>query len=524
MRAAIGLRLLLALTLLGWGQFGFAVDYYWTHTGSSTRFSSASAACTSLASRQFQPNASVRFAGSFTPVGGTTTSLYCNIEICYSGGTTCGSPTPEYVVPYNGNALSVSRSGDSCPAGATYDASKGECVAPEPPKDCSSHNGKFIVAGVSGRAAGNLYTTPSVVSIDGARYITAPDGNTRCKPNFDGSGTALCAVRYYGDGTCLPEGEASESDLSEGSYVEVEADTNGEDKCFNFGGSELCLSPDNAGCDIYKGTPWCYKTGDNCGEVNGSFVCFPKSSSRQCLFSNGKLECIETGNPPGSKAPTLIPPSSSDHPYNGGNADGNDKNDPKAPGTGDDTNYAGGGGPPTDLSQTNDELRGLGEKVDESNDLLGDILDVLNGEGEDDSGDSDGTPADAEAEGAAVGEAIADALTDSVELADEERNEEIEDVLNQIPNQVAQWFGADGSAVGLDFLHTIIPQPVACADYVIPFSLAGYSANLRLPVCALAPYKPILEWVIWCLTAIGAWRIAYSGLRQEDAKHARSGY
>ena len=50
------------------------------------------------------------------------------------------------------------------------------------------------------------------------------------------------------------------------------------------------------------------------------------------------------------------------------------------------------------------------------------------------------------------------------------------------------------------------------------------AADVRLPVCALMPYKPILEWVIYCLTAIGAWRIGYSALRQEDSKAAKGGF
>ena len=65
---------------------------------------------------------------------------------------------------------------------------------------------------------------------------------------------------------------------------------------------------------------------------------------------------------------------------------------------------------------------------------------------------------------------------------------------------------------------------MACADYVVPLDLNGYTANIRMPVCALMPYKPILEWVIYCLTAIGAWRIGYSALRQEDAKAAKGGF
>ncbi len=508
MRAAISLRLLLALTLMGWGQLAFASTIsFWqlqAHGNSPTgRFPSDIAACESY---NPNPNATSRVSGG----------------LCYR--TIWGSETwIGYVIP--GSEL--------CPHGntgltcnASCDPPKtivdGQCITPELPKDCSAHNGKTIIAAVPGTQAGSSYSTPGVVSVDGARYVSSPDGKSRCKPNFDGSGTALCAARYAGDGSCMPSGHSESDDLTEGTFADVTDNSSGDEKCLSFGGSQLCLSPDNAGCDIYNGNPWCYQTGDNCGEVNGTFVCFPKTA-RQCTYANGKMECIETGNPPGTKPPAYIPPTSSDHPYNGGNADGNDKNDPKAPGTGSDTNYVGGGGPPTDLSQTNDELRGLGDKLDESTGLLEDIKDLLTGDG-DETGNSDGSAADAEAEGAAVGNQIGDAITTQMEAVDEERNEEVEGVLDELPNQVSQWFGADGSAVGLDFIDNILPAPVACADYVVPLSLNGYTANLRMPVCALMPYKPILEWVIYCLTAIGAWRIGYSALRQEDSKAAKGGY
>lgn len=487
MRAAIGLRLLLALTFMGWGQLAFSVDFYWNLRNpngvQAGPFPSPSAACGAVG------------------LGAVPTQ------------------SPETFTCTNSSTLYASRHGNGCTLPAVYNVQTGQC---EGPKDCSSHNGKFIIAAVSGSQAGSSYSTPGTVSIDGARYVSAPDGNTRCKPNLDGSGTAICAARYGGDGSCMPAGHSEADDLTEGTFVDVTDNSTGDAKCLTFGGKELCLSPDNAGCDVYNGSPWCYQTGDNCGEVNGTFVCFPKTA-RQCTYVNGKMECIDTGNPPGSKPPAYIPPTSSDHPYNGGNADGNDKNDPKAPGTGSDTNYVGGGGPPTDLSQTNDELRGLGDKLDESTSLLEGIKDLLTGDG-DDTGSSDGSPTDAEAEGAALGNQIGDAIATQMEAVDEERNEEVEGVLDQLPNQVSQWFGADGSAVGLDFIDNILPAPVACADYVVPFAINGYTANITLPVCALMPYKPILEWVIYCLTAIGAWRIGYSALRQEDAKAAKGGF
>lgn len=501
MRAAISLRLLLALTLMGWGQLAISASYsYWVKGwGPTPYFQAADAACLSAHPGKYSVSAI-----------GTGTNRTC-VYYDFAGG-------PDYA------GAIVRQMSLICPEGQYLNFALQACDfnPVTPPKDCSSHKGKFITAAVPGKLSGNVYTTPSTVSVKGARYVSAPDGKSRCKPNFDGSGVALCAARFAGDGTCMPAGHPSSSDLSDGTFVDVTDTASTDQKCLNFGGSQLCLSPDNAGCDIYKGSPWCYQTGDNCGEVNGTFVCFPKTA-RQCTYANGKMECIDTGNPQGSKPPSSIPYTSSDHPYNGGNADGNDKNDPKASGSADGSAASGGGAPAADLGETNESIKGLGDKLDESNGLLEDIRDLLTGEG-DDSGNSDGSKADAEAEGAAVGNAVGDAITTHMEAADEARNEEVEDVLDQLPNKVGQWFGTDGAAVGLDFIDSIIPQPVACADYVVPFSIKGYTANLRLPVCALMPYKPILEWVIWCATAIGAWRIGYSALRQEDAKAAKGGF
>lgn len=500
MRAAIGLRLLLALTLMGWGQLAFASTLVtwqrlgWGGSGPAS-YSSTQAAC----GHPLEWGYWIVQGETFQCQGGAVSKI---TKDC----------------PFGDNGIACFA--DCNPPQSLVD---GQCVTPEPPKDCSSHNGKFIIAGVPGTQAGSIYATPTTVSIDGARYISAPDGKSRCKPNFDGSGTALCAVRFAGDGTCMPAGHPSDSDLSDGSFVDVTDDSTGDQKCLTFGGKELCLSPDNAGCDVYNGSPWCYQTGDNCGEVNGTFVCFPKTA-RQCTYANGKMECIETGAPPGSKPPSYIPDTSSDHPYNGGNADGNDKNDPKAPGTAGGSGSGAGGGPQgSDSAATNESIKGLGDKLDESTGLLEDIKDLLTGDG-DDAGNSDGSAADAEAEGAALGNQIGDAIATQMEAVDEERNEEVEGVLDELPNQVSQWFGADGSAVGLDFIDNILPAPVACADYVVPFAINGYTANITLPVCALMPYKPILEWVIYCLTAIGAWRIGYSALRQEDAKAAKGGF
>jgi hypothetical protein len=510
-------RLLLALALMGWGQFGFASEIsYWRFLpyGSSQytqgKYSSAKAACESY---NPNPNATYRVGNQ------TSTQAWCYRTI-YS---TEGHVGYAHLVT---ETCQWGNTGNTCNTSCLAPGQMvgGQCITPEPEPDCSTHLDQMKFAAVDCAASSSgAYSTPSAVSIDGAEYVSAPQlgVNQRVKKNLDGSGTGICVARYQGTGKCQAPVEGTPG-VPDGAYADATPEGN-QPPCFNFGGSELCLSPDNAGCDVYKGNPWCYQTGDTCGEINGEFTCLP-ATSRQCTFVNGKMECIATGNPPGSSPPYVIPPRSSDHPYNGGNADGNDKNDPKAPGAGDDTNYVGGGGPPTDLSQTNDELRALGDKLDDSQSLLQDILDLLSGEGTDDSGDSDGSPADAEAEGASVGNAVGEALTAHMDAVDAERNEEIEGVLDQLPSQVERWFGSDLSAVGLDFVDTIIPQPVACTNYVVPLNLGKYVANLPLPVCTLMPYKSLLEWVIWCLTAIGAFRIGYSALRQDDAKAVRGGY
>ncbi|VEE16354.1 hypothetical protein [Ectopseudomonas mendocina] len=489
MRAAISLRLLLALALMGWGQFGYSATYNFANSTDAVK------AC-QAAERS-----------------GTYPGSWCQVH---------GQQQQAILVSSIGSIIHAYK-WSGCPAGQVPTGTGGQCVAPdpepEPEPDCSTHLDQMKFAAVDCAASpSGAYSTPSVVSIDGGEYVSAPQlgVNQRVKKNLDGSGTGICVARYQGTGKCQAPSEGTPG-VPEGAYADATPEGN-QPPCFDFGGSELCLSPDNAGCDVYKGNPWCYQTGDTCGEIGGEFVCLP-NTSRQCTFVNGKMECISTGNPRGSSPPSVIPGNSSDHPYNGGNADGNDKNDPKAPGTADDTKYVGGGGPPTDMRETNEAIASVGDKVEESKGILQDILDLLSGEGSDDSGDPDGSPADAEAEGAALGNTIADSLTAQMQTVDEERNEEVETVLDQLPNQVGQWFGSDGSAVGLDFMHSILPSPVACADYIVPLTLAGYTANLRLPVCALIPYKPILEWVIWCLTAIGAWRIGYAALRQEDARH-----
>lgn len=62
-----------------------------------------------------------------------------------------------------------------------------------------------------------------------------------------------------------------------------------------------------------------------CGFIAGAYTCV-ETNKRSCGSINGQLVCFAR-DPNGNTSPRPIPPNSPDHPRNGGNSDGNDKND-----------------------------------------------------------------------------------------------------------------------------------------------------------------------------------------------------
>lgn len=488
--------LFLALT----AGYAHAAPYMWsapkTGSGGPYPYSSPADACETLT-----------VGGETWSLGArkTETSFYCG----HTNADGKWFPTSFYI---------SFRGGDGCNPGDVYNPANGQC---ETPKDCSSHKGKSIFAGVSCTATtSGIYATPDHVTIDGAEYVSRPGGGPqRVKQDFDGSGNALCVARYEGTGQCLAPTEGS-PDLSEGTYADATPAEPNQPECLEFDGKNLCLSPDNAGCDIYNGNPWCYQSGDNCGEVNGEFRCLP-NTARQCTYVDGKMECIETGNPKGSKPPKYIPPTSPDHPTNGGNADGRDDNDPLPPGT---TGGGGGGsGQGSNDAATNKSIQEVGDKIDGTNDLLTDIKDGLIGEPYDNSGD--GNDADSQGAGEQAGTGIGDSITEKTGSILEERETESQEYLESLPDKVEDWFGSGGENVGLTgIINTIVPTSAGCSDYIIDASLDKYSSKIVIPGCELTRVKPLLEWVIWCVTLIGLWKILYSSLRQDDVKASKGGF
>lgn len=119
------IRLIVALCLMGWGQFVFAVDYYWVYSGKAGEYPSAFQACEKSAIKERYRGG--RIGSLVTGPGFNTPTFQCFFK---SGS---GEVEKNYVI----------RSGDSCPSETIYNPQTGECEAPEPEK-CESTIGNTI--------------------------------------------------------------------------------------------------------------------------------------------------------------------------------------------------------------------------------------------------------------------------------------------------------------------------------------------------------------------------------------------
>lgn len=119
------IRLTFALGLMGWGQFVFAVDYYWVYSGKAGKYPSAFQACEKSAIKEGYDGG--RIGSLVTGPGFNTPTFQCFFK---SGS---GEVEKNHVV----------RSGDSCPSETIYNPQTGECEAPEPEK-CESSIDQII--------------------------------------------------------------------------------------------------------------------------------------------------------------------------------------------------------------------------------------------------------------------------------------------------------------------------------------------------------------------------------------------
>lgn len=502
MRAAI--RLLVALTLLAWGQFSFAVDYYWVFSDKAgSNFSSPSALCADEYSRRCASNN----AGGY--------------QICSNQGFTFTSATAgqcsyKFTISstdgrYKLESQGFKRLGDGCPSGSTYNSTTGTC---DGPKDCSATAGKKKAVAMSCTyiASSRLYSCPREMSVDGCAYV--PNGaKTNCNSDTEADGMHVCTAFYSGSGE---EASDSATDCTEQTCADAPnpGDTNPDSGCVTSGGKTICIKDEENGCGTINGQYGCYKQDEGCGTFNGTFQCVSTDKAQNnCGYFNGKQTCFDPKDPT-----KVIDPSSPDHPANGGNADGNENNDPMAPGGTPGSSPQSGSSGATNQA-INDLGEKLGPKIDKTNSLLETIIDKLFGTDYDNSGD--GSDSEAEVKGGNAGDAIAAKLKSEGDRVQQEHEGEVQSKLDGVPTTVDSWFGG-----GIDLgnaLNRIFPSASGCGIYSINFALGKYTVNMSLDTCILSRMKALLEWLVWCWTIIAVWKIFYSGLRLEDAKAAKQG-
>ncbi|WP_431482686.1 hypothetical protein [Pseudomonas solani] len=489
-------RLLVALTLLAWGQFTYAVDYYW------------------------QIN-----SGDYGLINGPTPVIACQSYVSRIGATGAGVERSNdisglcWFMTQSGSWVSslVYRVGDSC--SGVYDSQTGECKVPI---NCSASSGKAIYAAVqcSYVASSKTFSCPSTIKYtDGCEYVTSPNGTNRCDVS-----TSICVNRMSGSGSEAPSGSEECSSNSCAPVPSQNPPPAGEG-CVTNGTNTTCITNEEKGCVSVNGKEVCYEPGKQCGTFNHTFTCISSEKpSRNCIYANGKQVCIDPKDPTKQIAET-----SSDHPINGGNADGDDTNDPRAPGA------VGTSPQGSNAGATNQGLEDLGEKlgpkIDKTNSLLDGIGqkidDIIEGLFGDEFSDSDlGAEGEAKQAGEEAAAGLPAIFEEQQEKILEERDAQADSYLKSLPRTVEkEWFGVDGQLVGLNnVLNKVLPTAMGCADYRIPLSLDSYNANLVIPVCELTRIKPLLEWVIWMITLIGLWKILYSALRQEDVKASKGGF
>lgn len=520
MRAAF--RTLVTLTPMAWGfsvlgrlemrvtlffvLFAFSVvvnsaDYSWY-----TRFdyyngygASPSASCNDAVSKYNANHAAVSAV--------TVTSVERVSETSYRCGWSQGGVFVSY--------MGADRSGDSCPSGSTYNSSTGACEAP--PEPCPDTD---IYAAVSCTyIAGAGWVCPGEVCRDSCAYVTSPNSTSKCD-----SALGACRARYSGSGSSCSVGSEQ---CSGATCVDAPSPSEPppvEPPCTTYEGTTVCISDDNTGCGTVNGVEGCFTPDQNCGTYNGTFSCFPQDKPQNnCGYANGQKVCFDPNNPT-----QQIPPTSADHPNNGGNADGNDNNDPMNPADTSGTSPQGSNQGATNES-VDDLGEKLGEKIDRTNSLLDGIdgvLDGIKGLLDDEyNASAESSDAEAGAAGTAAGQAMGQSVGTAVDDAVAARDAEVEQAIGAVPSTVDAFFGPSGELVpALNSLGGFFPEASSCSDYTIPINAMGVSIQVTLPVCFLSRFTSLIEWVLWCLTAIGLWNIFYSGLRLENAKASKGGF
>lgn len=287
------LRTLFVLSLIGWGQFVFAVDYYWTLSSPSggTPFPTAKAACTYYGSLQG--------LGRYGQISG---------NLVYDSNAQKSKIKCDLYRDDNGNVsfqhfTYMWRQGTSCPTSTVLDPLTGECKVPEPDKCLSTigtkvehrhRAGEFTGAGVIGARV----DPPGSVCRDGCQYAfgDAPPISAYRFHNANPSGVFL-VFNYHGNGVSCTGNESDFAQPSDGTPV-VEKQSECTNKVVHADGSqsydcqatELNIDPGNMDCDL--------------GTVGTELQCIARPPSPNLTDKKVEQEITEKTNPDGSKDTT----------------------------------------------------------------------------------------------------------------------------------------------------------------------------------------------------------------------------
>lgn len=326
-------------------QSASSADYYWFPSGYEVvHYPSAHAAC----------------VGAF---GSSVGTLQVNIY-----APTAAECTMTFA---NGNSQKklVARKGDSCASGSTYNPLTGECVA-DP--TCPAAGTNKLVA-FTCDCSGKYCTNPSSFSFEGCGYeknlvITDINYSTTIK-NYSDPANSTCMGVATSTGQPLAPSDGVE-ELCADCIAEVPKENDEQPSCVTVNAHEFCPDPAHPGCGQRDGQAYCFNETDACGVFGageGVVTCIPSSGGRTCSYAKGEYTCVDktTGK--------VISSTSSDHPSNGGNADGNDTNDAQAPGA--VVTAGSGSAQGSDQGATNKaitDLQGaLTDRLDGISDLLG---------------------------------------------------------------------------------------------------------------------------------------------------------
>lgn len=331
--------------------FAFSAEYSWHHAFGGSGSSSPSSACNSIVSILSTPGATQTYTYK------SSTSSICTITTQNIGDT-------DGVTKQDRN-FPLTRIGDSCPPNSTYDPLSG-CV---PDSVCPAAGTNKLVA-FTCDCSGKYCVQPKSFSFEGCGFeknLIVSDTPSYL-PVRDSANPANSTC--FGIATSTGEQLAPSDSVEEvcpTCISDVPDEGSDQPSCVTVNAHEFCPDAANPACGTRDGNPYCFNESDACGEFNGQMMCIPSSGGRTCSYAAGQYTCVDknTGK--------VISSTSSDHPSNGGNADGNDANDPQAPGS---VTSTGGGSPQgSDEAATNKaitDLQGaLTDRLDGISDLLG---------------------------------------------------------------------------------------------------------------------------------------------------------